>query len=254
MKRLLRLAVVVLLLYSGLVALGLFTFAKVPTGFIPSQDMGYYIVVVQLPDASSFERTDAVVRRVDAMARTIPGVAHTFAISGYSSVLQANQPNVGAAFIVVLLAVAAFAPLLATHNPLANDYGAMLGPPGAQHWLGTDTLGRDLLVRLLYGGRVSIAVGLSATFVALTIGVVYGAVAGFFGGKRDAFMMRTVDIMYSLPFPIFVILLMVFFGLSAKTGDDIGADRTFRNYFSNGINYFLVPLAVVSAVHQFQNS
>ncbi|MDO8538942.1 MAG: ABC transporter permease [Opitutaceae bacterium] len=90
------------------------------------------------------------------------------------------------------------------------DLGAV-GPSG-KHWLGTDTLGRDLLVRLLYGGRVSIAVGLSATLVALTIGVVYGAVAGFFGGKRDAFMMRTVDIMYSLPFPIFVILLMVFFG------------------------------------------
>jgi oligopeptide transport system permease protein len=90
------------------------------------------------------------------------------------------------------------------------DLGAT--PPGAAHWLGTDTLGRDLLVRMLYGGRVSLAVGLCATFVALTIGVIYGAVAGFFGGKRDAFMMRVVDIMYSLPFAIFVILLMVFFG------------------------------------------
>jgi oligopeptide transport system permease protein len=68
------------------------------------------------------------------------------------------------------------------------------------------------LVRLLFGGRVSLGVGLCATFVALTIGVVYGAVAGYVGGKRDAIMMRTVDIMYSLPFPIFVILLMVFFG------------------------------------------
>jgi oligopeptide transport system permease protein len=67
-------------------------------------------------------------------------------------------------------------------------------------------------VRLLYGGRVSLGVGLAATFVALTIGVVYGAVAGYSGGKRDAFMMRAVDIMYSLPFTIFVILLMVFFG------------------------------------------
>jgi oligopeptide transport system permease protein len=84
--------------------------------------------------------------------------------------------------------------------------------PSAQHWLGTDTLGRDLLVRLLYGGRVSLGVGLAATFVALSIGVAYGAVAGWVGGKRDAVMMRTVDIMYSLPFPIFVILLMVFFG------------------------------------------
>ncbi len=84
--------------------------------------------------------------------------------------------------------------------------------PSAQHWLGTDTLGRDLLVRLLFGGRVSLGVGLAATFVALSIGVVYGAVAGWVGGTRDAVMMRTVDIMYSLPFPIFVILLMVFFG------------------------------------------
>jgi len=84
--------------------------------------------------------------------------------------------------------------------------------PSGMHWLGTDTLGRDLLVRLLYGGRISLGVGLAATFVALTIGVVYGAVAGFFGGKLDAVLMRIVDIMYSLPFPIFVILLMVFFG------------------------------------------
>jgi oligopeptide transport system permease protein len=90
------------------------------------------------------------------------------------------------------------------------DLGA--SPPGATHWLGTDTLGRDLLVRTLSGGRISLGVGLAATIVALTIGVVYGAVAGFFGGKLDAFMMRKVDIMYSLPFPIFVILLMVFLG------------------------------------------
>jgi oligopeptide transport system permease protein len=81
-----------------------------------------------------------------------------------------------------------------------------------RHILGTDTLGRDLLVRILYGGRVSIGVGLAATLVALTIGVTYGAVAGYFGGKLDAFMMRVVDIVYSLPFTIFVILLMVFFG------------------------------------------
>ena len=93
-----------------------------------------------------------------------------------------------------------------------QDLMNTFSPPGASHWLGTDQLGRDLLVRLLYGGRVSLGVGLAATIVALTIGVVYGAIAGFFGGKLDAFMMRAVDIIYSLPFPIFVILLMVFFG------------------------------------------
>lgn len=81
-----------------------------------------------------------------------------------------------------------------------------------RHILGTDTLGRDLFVRLLYGGRVSLGVGLAATFVALTIGVFYGAVAGYFGGRLDSVMMRIVDIVYSLPFTVFVILLMVFFG------------------------------------------
>ena len=88
------------------------------------------------------------------------------------------------------------------------DLGAT--PPGAGHWLGTDTLGRDLLARILYGGRISLMVGLVASLVALIIGVSYGAIAGFFGGTVDAIMMRLVDIMYALPFTIFVILMMVF--------------------------------------------
>ena len=95
-----------------------------------------------------------------------------------------------------------------TYQDQNLDLGAT--PPGAAHWLGTDTLGRDLFARMLYGGRISIMVGLVATFVALTIGVTYGAVAGFLGGKTDNVMMRLVDIMYALPFTIFVILLMVF--------------------------------------------
>lgn len=100
-RRLLRLAVLVLLGYAGLVGLAMHLFKTVPTGFIPTQDMGYMLVVIQLPDGASFERTDAVVQKVDAIGRKLPGVAHTFAISGYSSVLQANQSNVGAAFLVL---------------------------------------------------------------------------------------------------------------------------------------------------------
>ncbi|MBL9155815.1 MAG: multidrug efflux RND transporter permease subunit [Verrucomicrobiales bacterium] len=100
-RRLLRVTVVALLLYAGLVGGALHLFRTVPTGFIPSQDMGYYLVVVQLPDGAAFERTDAVVRRVDEIARGLPGIAHTFAIAGYSTVLQANQSNLGAAFFVL---------------------------------------------------------------------------------------------------------------------------------------------------------
>lgn len=90
------------------------------------------------------------------------------------------------------------------------DLGAT--PPSAQHWLGTDIFGRDLLTQIMYGGRISLAVGFVATAVALVIGVTWGAVAGYVGGRVDAVMMRIVDILYALPFMIFIVLLMVVFG------------------------------------------
>ena len=82
---------------------------------------------------------------------------------------------------------------------------------GGAHWYGTDAVGRDLFVRTLYGARVSLAVGIVATFVSLMIGVLYGAASGFIGGRVDTLMMRVVDILYSLPFIFFVIILMVIF-------------------------------------------
>jgi oligopeptide transport system permease protein len=126
--------------------------------------------------------------------------------------LRRNRLALGGGVLLVVLSFACAAgPIFSQSYEEQNlDLGAV--PPSPAHWLGTDTLGRDLLARTLYGGRISITVGLVATFVALTIGVTYGAVAGFIGGKVDAVMMRIVDILYALPFAIFVILLMVFFG------------------------------------------
>jgi len=127
--------------------------------------------------------------------------------------LAQNKLAIAGALILLLITLASLlGPLLLTQSYETQDLQLGAIPPSAQHWLGTDTLGRDLLVRLLYGGRVSIAVGLCATAVALTIGVLYGTVAGFVGGKVDAVMMRIVDIIFALPFTVFVILLMVFFG------------------------------------------
>ena len=127
--------------------------------------------------------------------------------------LRKNKLAVFGMWSLIVIGVACvLGPLVISYGYEDQDLDLGASGPSAAHWMGTDTLGRDLLVRLLYGGRVSLGVGLCATFVALTIGVVYGAVAGFFGGKRDAVMMRIVDIMYSLPFAIFVILLMVLFG------------------------------------------
>jgi oligopeptide transport system permease protein len=90
--------------------------------------------------------------------------------------------------------------------------GVWSAPPSAQHWFGTDSLGRDLYVRTLVGGRISLAVGLVGTLVSLLIGVAYGAVAGYVGGRADTLMMRAVDILYALPFLFLVILLMLLFG------------------------------------------
>jgi oligopeptide transport system permease protein len=90
--------------------------------------------------------------------------------------------------------------------------GVWSASPSAQHWFGTDSLGRDLYVRTLVGGRISLAVGLVGTLVSLLIGVAYGAIAGYVGGRADTLMMRAVDILYALPFLFLVILLMVLFG------------------------------------------
>ena len=127
--------------------------------------------------------------------------------------LRKNRLAIGGGVLLIALAFACvLGPIFSAYGYAEQNLDNTFAPPSGQHWLGTDQLGRDLLVRVLYGGRISLGVGLCATFVALTIGVVYGAVAGYLGGRTDAVMMRLVDIMYALPFTIFVILLMVFFG------------------------------------------
>jgi oligopeptide transport system permease protein len=126
-----------------------------------------------------------------------------------------NKAAVVSLVVLGLITLAAiFAPWLSPH-PFDEVYWDRIGMPpdyANAHWFGTDNNGRDLFVRALYGARVSLAVGGAATLVSLVIGVVYGAVAGFVGGKVDEVMMRFVDILYSLPFMFFVIILMVVFG------------------------------------------
>jgi len=114
----------------------------------------------------------------------------------------------------IIMVMAVFAPLLSPHAYDEIYWDRIQAPPdfANAHWFGTDGNGRDMFVRVLYGARVSLAVGLLATTVSLVIGVTYGATAGFLGGRIDNLMMRIVDVMYSLPFMFFVILLMVIFG------------------------------------------
>ncbi|MFL0810078.1 MAG: ABC transporter permease [Agarilytica sp.] len=120
----------------------------------------------------------------------------------------------GLLFILILVIISLLTPLIAPYSYEAQDLYLGATPPSAKHWLGTDALGRDQLTRLMYGSRISLTVGLIATSVALLIGVTWGATAGYLGGKVDAIMMRLVDILYALPFSIFIILLTVVFGRS----------------------------------------
>jgi oligopeptide transport system permease protein len=118
----------------------------------------------------------------------------------------------GAIILLVLIVLAAFAPWIAPYPYAYQNLDLGASPPSSAHLLGTDVLGRDLLSRILYGARISLLVGFIATTVALIIGVSWGIVAGYAGGKIDSAMMRIVDILYGLPFIIFIILLMVIFG------------------------------------------
>lgn len=120
--------------------------------------------------------------------------------------------SASAIFLLMVIITAIFTPVIAPYSYETTNLSLGATPPSGDHWLGTDYLGRDLFTRILYGGRISLMVGFAATMVSLLVGVLYGATAGFLGGRVDSAMMRIVDILYALPFTIFVIILMVFFG------------------------------------------
>ncbi len=131
--------------------------------------------------------------------------------------LAGNRAAVVSFFLLVsFVTLVIFGPMFSPYQYDELDFELISNPPDITdaHWFGTDGLGRDLFVRTLMGGRISLAVGLIATLVSIGIGVSYGAIAGYYGGKIDAMMMRFVDILYALPFMFFVILLTVVFGRS----------------------------------------
>ncbi|ERI89580.1 oligopeptide ABC transporter, permease protein OppC [Clostridiales bacterium oral taxon 876 str. F0540] len=113
-------------------------------------------------------------------------------------------------FVIVILAI--IGPYISKFDYASNDLLNSNQYPDKVHWFGTDELGRDLFVRVMYGARISLAVGFVAAFINLTIGILYGGVSGYFGGRVDNIMMRIVDVIYSIPMMLYVILLMVVLG------------------------------------------
>jgi len=120
--------------------------------------------------------------------------------------------SLSALFVGFVFVAACLAPWIAPYGLGGLEEKQMLQTPSASHWMGTDGLGRDLLTRVLYGARVSLAVGLGTAFISLLLGTTYGLLAGFKGGNCDHLMMRIVDIFYGLPDMLIFILLSLLFG------------------------------------------
>lgn len=137
--------------------------------------------------------------------------------------LRRNRMAVVCGFIFVFIALAcAFGPIIAGWFGLdATSIDTRLGatPPSSAHWFGTDVLGRDMLVRVMMGGRIAIIVAITATAVALVIGVTYGAIAGYIGERTDYVMMRFVDVLYGFPTIVFIIVMQA--TLLAKQRDNL---------------------------------
>lgn len=131
---------------------------------------------------------------------------------------RANKLAVfGLAVIILLVILAVFAPLIATHDPAAVDPANARQPPSAEHWFGTDQVGRDLFSRVVYGARVSLRVGILAVALATAIGVIAGGVAGYYRGAVDGLVMRTTDVLLAFPYILAAIAIISVIGPGERT-------------------------------------
>lgn len=140
--------------------------------------------------------------------------SHSLASDAWHTFRRNRASMAGLILLLLMIIGCLLGPVL---SPYAFDEMNLLeahSPPSATHWLGTDELGRDLLTRTLIGGRISFAVALASTAVSLVIGVTYGGISGYAGGRTDSWMMRIVDVLYGLPFTLLVILLISIFDRS----------------------------------------
>src|SRR3990170_3849754 len=123
---------------------------------------------------------------------------------------------VGAGIILLMVAMAATAGLVAPYDPLATDYASMLAAPSAEHWLGTDAYGRDVLTRILYGSRTALLVGLGASFLGTTLGSLIGVASAYFGGRVDLIVQRIMDVFFAFPVIILALAVVAVLGTGAE--------------------------------------
>lgn len=138
-------------------------------------------------------------------------------------------PIISVIYLVVLAGASLLGPQLVTgFDPDATNYDVTYEEPSSKHWAGTDSLGRDMAARMIQGGRISLQIALAASLISLLVGVTWGSVSGYAGGRTDAIMMRVVDVLYGVPTILVVIMLMVYL------------DQGIRNiYIAIGLTYWL---------------
>ena len=159
-------------------------------------------------------------RKLDAEEKNDEFIAiesRTFLQDAWRNFKSNKRALVGGIVLIIIVLLAIFGPMISTYSYETQDMTMRNASPSAEHWFGTDKMGRDIFTRILYGARISLSVGLVAALVNLIIGTVYGGIAGYVGGKVDMVMMRIVDIIYSIPSMLYIVLIMLIFGASVTS-------------------------------------
>jgi peptide/nickel transport system permease protein len=156
----------------------------------------------------------AITRPAESLELATPGAASRWAMAAGEFCRHRPLGAIGAGAILLLLAVAALAPVISPYDPLAVHFDAMLAAPSAKHWLGTDAFGRDVLARLIYGSRTALLVGFGSSLAGATLGAILGVGSAYFGGRVDLYLQRVMDIFLSFPLIILALALVAILGNS----------------------------------------
>jgi peptide/nickel transport system permease protein len=154
----------------------------------------------------------AISRRIDETELPPPSAGRQWAAAALDFTRRRPLGAAGAFIVVLMIVVALTAPVISPYDPLAVDFGAMLGPPSGEHWLGTDAFGRDVLSRLIYGSRTALIVGFGAAFFGATAGAILGVASAYFAGRIDLVIQRVMDVFISFPLIILALAMVAILG------------------------------------------
>ncbi|MFP3387445.1 ABC transporter permease [Brevibacillus sp. SIMBA_040] len=179
--------------------------AKRSEGAVPLSDLNQ--TWAELPD-EDFSKLDETTRQAETISRP----SKSYWQDAWSRFRKDPLAMIGLFVLLVITVAAILGPMLSQYTYDGQDIASQNQGPSAEHWFGTDKFGRDIFVRAMYGARISLTIGVAAAAINLVIGVIYGGISGYFGGKVDMIMMRIVDILIGVPELLYIILLMMFLG------------------------------------------